>query len=206
MIGLICLLIYFVLTRYIYKEYNSDRDIFKNKRIRFIVDLFGMILLSIIFAIQYLNNVENKIIIVNLSLLTLLYTAAVTDFKESSIVFINNIMCYFIILINMVFDLLNGSDVKYVCTILFTLYILLILLTSIKALGKGDISLIITIFYLMYINSMLIKEYILFTLFIISVTGIITGLIKYKKVKLKSYVALAPSLFIGAYILMIFAF
>lgn len=162
-----------------YDEF-SYKEIFKYQLLGIIL-IGGLITLS---QISYIDTIKYTL------LLSLLYSAFISDYRSNDIVVINIYLMYLYIVVFLIIDFTDGYNVILKITVCLITYLICKFLNYFKLMGEGDNPIVIIIVYTFGYFSLLVFGF-------ACLINLVLGAIKYKKQIIKSEIALAPGFFLA---------
>jgi hypothetical protein len=140
--------------------------------------------LIVLLKLSYINTLKYTL------LLSLLYSAFITDYRSKDIVGLNIYLMYLYVGVFLFIDFTNGDNVIFKISICLITYLICKALNYFKLMGNGDNSIMIIIVYTFEYYSLLVFG-------MACLISLILGVIRHKKEVFKSEVALAPGLFLA---------
>lgn len=178
----------------------------------FLLALLGISIINLVFSFYELKKIKTKIflsiigtiyncfIILNNSvrieidikiiiLLSLLFTMAVTDFKNNDIININIYLSYLSIICFLIIDLVKGNDILFKVKIIVVALIICKIFNFLNMLGEGDNPIIAIIMY------MFPGDYLVIIVISLMI-NLIISFIRFRKLNNEIDIALAPGFYI----------
>lgn len=178
----------------------------------FLLALLGISIINLVFSFYEFKKIKTKIflsiigtiyncfIILNNSvrieidikiiiLLSLLFTMAVTDFKNNDIININIYLSYLSIICFFIIDLVKGNDILFKVKIIVVALIICKIFNFLNMLGEGDNPIIAIIMY------MFPGDYLVIIVISLMI-NLIISFIRFRKLNNEIDIALAPGFYI----------
>ncbi len=134
------------------------------------------------------NSVKIEIDIKIIILLSLLFTMAVTDFKNNDIININIYLSYLSIICFLIIDLVKGNDILFKVKIIVVALIICKIFNFLNMLGEGDNPIIAIIMYMFPGDYLVI-------IVISLIINLIISCIRFRKLNNEIDIALAPGFY-----------